>query len=163
MNVRAAITYLAPPAESFWRWSADGQALEWADGATIAFAQEVYAVLDRLAPHGLPNFGAVVMLLAASRNAWSASAHDRTLLIAYARAMSQPRGVKAGAATALAAIADRIERQTAAVIEKLDTVAKLPADVRTPVAAKAFLAEAVFEQSQQVLREADARTVVKFL
>ena len=57
---------LTAPDSSFWQWKEEGQVIAWADGQTIAFREEVLAVLRRLAPNGLPPFGAVVLLLAAT-------------------------------------------------------------------------------------------------
>jgi len=41
-----------------------GEVIAWADDTTIAFRPEILYVLQRLAPHGLPPLGAVVLLLA---------------------------------------------------------------------------------------------------
>ena len=58
------IAYLLPHADSFWRWSNDGESVVWRkDGRTIAFRKEIWAVLQRLAPHAVPPFGALVLLL----------------------------------------------------------------------------------------------------
>src|SRR5918997_2847216 len=68
-HIRAAF-YLSPTLDALWRWSDSAEVLPWPDGTTIAFRGEVEAVLGRLAPGGLPPFGAVALLLAACRDAW---------------------------------------------------------------------------------------------
>ena len=65
-----AARYLTPPDGAFWRWSDDGDVIEWSNGPTIAFRSEVAAVLARLTPHGLPAMELVVLLLAACRDTW---------------------------------------------------------------------------------------------
>ncbi|MBN1853690.1 MAG: hypothetical protein JW829_13240 [Pirellulales bacterium] len=42
----AARCYLAPPAADwFWKWGDSGKVLLWKDGQTIAFREELIAVL----------------------------------------------------------------------------------------------------------------------
>ena len=59
----------------FWHWDIESEDLAadvvvWTDGSTIAFRPEIRAVLESLAPDGLPPFDAVVLLLAACRDSW---------------------------------------------------------------------------------------------
>src|SRR4051794_36015831 len=68
---RTLLNYLLPHEQTFWRWSREAKAVEWRDGRTIAFREEVQAILHRLAPGGLPPFGAIVLLLAAMRDNWN--------------------------------------------------------------------------------------------
>ncbi len=65
-----AYSYLAAPVGAAWTWSADGKVVTWTTGEkkTIAFKQEIEAIINRLAPHGLPVFEAVVIFLAAWRD-----------------------------------------------------------------------------------------------
>ena len=70
----AARRYLAPGAVSFWRWSADRDAIEWHDGTTIAFRSELESILTNFEPRGLPPLDLIVTLLAACR----ASRHPYT-------------------------------------------------------------------------------------
>ena len=86
-----ATSYLSPSTDSLWRWSADGEVLTWSDGTTIAFRQEVEAVVERLAPHGLPPFGAVALLLGACRDGWE-QASGREGFLRYANCCL--RGIK---------------------------------------------------------------------
>ncbi|PTY04067.1 hypothetical protein DB346_04550 [Verrucomicrobia bacterium LW23] len=60
---------LPPPRfEELWSWSEDGEAIVWADGATIAFELEISVLLSEMAARGrAPRFGALVLLLAATR------------------------------------------------------------------------------------------------
>ncbi len=128
-----ARSYLTPPAFLFWRWSDGGRVVTWSDGSTIAFREEVSLVLRRLSPRGLPDFGAVVVLLAACREAWIGSAE---------RALAEVGDVFEryrlfGEGFARVWIGDMLSelRRLAAVTPKLPAAPD----------AKAVLAEAVFE------------------
>src|SRR5262245_6377434 len=70
--------YLAPGRRAFWRWSADGSAVENAAGATIAVAAEITAMLQHLADggRGLPRFDEIVAMLAVERGRWLDSLTD---------------------------------------------------------------------------------------
>src|SRR5262245_25440697 len=57
--------YFTPSNHSFWRWRDAGQVIDWCDGRTIAFREELLGVLEQLAPQGLPPLGAVLLVLAA--------------------------------------------------------------------------------------------------
>ena len=121
--------YLAPFVSSPWRWDDEGEVIVWRDGPTIAFRGEVQEVLARLAPHGLPPFHAVVLLLAACRDGWP----------------SESSRLSAG--TGLTATLERREfpEWFGHLFLQLDAVHALPADLRTTPGAKADLAEMVFE------------------
>jgi hypothetical protein len=62
--------YLRAPVNAFWRWTEDGQAIEWFDGETICFRAELERVLSGLEGRKLPPMGAVVLMMAACRPNW---------------------------------------------------------------------------------------------
>ncbi len=68
--------YCAQPIDGVWRWSDDCSVVVWdapdspaADGATLAFREEVAEVLDAF-DRGIPSIDAVVTILAACRAEW---------------------------------------------------------------------------------------------
>src|SRR5437762_1142119 len=69
-TLQAAMKYLSAPAGSFWRWADDGRVIVWTHGATVAFREEVAAVLAQLKLRGLPSLDAVLLLIAATRAYW---------------------------------------------------------------------------------------------
>jgi hypothetical protein len=140
----AILSYLTPPRGSFWTWVDNGRSIAWTAGETIAFRQEVLAVAQRLSGGGLPSFAAIVLLLAATRDGWPASSGR---LITHARDLTLPGGGDPASATGvtLRAIGHRLERDTADLIASLNRVAELAEDLRHPLAAKASLAEIIFE------------------
>lgn len=69
-ELQAAQQYLAPTQPSIWDWVEENQAIAWEDGTTITLRQELAIVLAPLVPHGLPDFSAVLFVLAACRESW---------------------------------------------------------------------------------------------
>jgi hypothetical protein len=146
-HIRAAF-YLSPTLDALWRWSADGETLVWADDRTIAFRPEVEAVLRRFAPGGLPPFGAVALLLAACREGWPES-NGRDTIAGYTRVFA---GMKVGVGDSVKLTGPqvafgRVAREIERLLEGLDAVNRLPPEVRDGTAAKAVLAETVFEDA----------------
>jgi hypothetical protein len=152
----AELRYLLPREESFWKWSDDGRTVEWADGTTIAFRAEINAVLARLAPGGLPPFGAVVLLLAATRQSWDDFEHPaREILAGYdntTRDTLMSAVVRHGAA-----------RDVDGIVDDLNSVANLPPELKQKPAARTALAEFVFSASRPVLGPAAAERVMRLL
>ncbi|TVS13105.1 MAG: hypothetical protein EA424_21830, partial [Planctomycetaceae bacterium] len=143
----AARRYLAPLPVSSWRWDEARQVVEWTDGTTIAFRQELEEILRRLAPRGLPPFQALLMLLAACHDSWcEVSEH---LLAQLGLAASVGRS----------SLPDWLPE----ILGRLDTVRALPADLRHDLTARALLAELVFEDSSRLLRPDDASQIVRGL
>jgi hypothetical protein len=63
--------YFSPPADSYWQWQEQGRVVTWSDGITICYRERLQAVLDRLAPQGLPPLGSILLLMAACRDNWA--------------------------------------------------------------------------------------------
>src|SRR5215218_10430995 len=93
-----AAFYFSPTLDALWRWSGDGEALLWADGTTIAFRAEILNVLSRIAPGGFPPFGAIALLLAATRDGWPES-QGRACIEGYTQVFG---GMKANAESSIA-------------------------------------------------------------
>ncbi len=147
-HVLAAL-YFAPPVRSFWRWNGDAQVLSWADGTTIAFRAEVDAVLRRLAGGGLPPFPALVLLLASCRDRWQVAARRSLLPIDPFLERPGQRGEPG------------IPQWLSVVLDSLETVSRLPPDLRTGAEAKALLAEVVFENGRSRGSPQDAALIVQ--
>jgi len=65
-----AKNYLRPFNNDFWRWSDDGTVIEWFNGQTIAFREEVINVLNLLEGDNFYPFGTIVLALAACQENW---------------------------------------------------------------------------------------------
>ena len=60
-----AASLLVPPKGWHWKWSPDGEAVEWEDGTTIVMREELALIIERLVPSGVPRIGPLIFLLAA--------------------------------------------------------------------------------------------------
>jgi hypothetical protein len=149
-----AIDYLRAPAHGLWRWAENGAVLVWHDGSTIAFREEIVHILERLAPNGLPSFGAIVFLLAACR-AKVPAVSDIVLI------SNTPLPASAGNDAALLFTARRqLKAQLEAALAQLVKVAQLPHELNSGMDAKSLLADAVFERAK-VERYVQARDVLR--
>jgi hypothetical protein len=140
--------YLSPTPQSFWRWSGDGDAVEWHTGKTIAFRQEIAQVLGRLAPRGLPPFAAVVLLLAACRDGWQASDDGFGTRTEFMRWLGWHRATPSS-------------EWTKTLVAGLNRVHELPTDLRAPIVAKSVLAELVFDDTRHRWSPSDAVEIVQ--
>ncbi len=142
MRTIGSSAYLRPTTRSFWSWSEDGAVLTWSDGTTIAFRQEVEAVLERLAPRGLPPFGAIVLLLGTCRDQWHRAAWR-----------------------SFAALAVHLEmrEQLRSLVETFDGVTEIRPELRATLAAKLALAEMVFEDASGRGSPDEAATILAAL
>lgn len=148
-----AIDYLQPHAMSFWRWQSQGELVEWTEGQTIAFREEVLAMCQRLAPQGLPPFGAIVMLLAAMRNNWQDLAAE-SRIIESAGGIEHVTGDPFG---------DQVRSLLGPVLGDLDRLSLLSAELRTPMQSKATIGEIVFERIENRTTPATTKMVVEML
>ena len=162
-HIRAAF-YLSPTLDSGWRWSGDGEVLTWSSGKTIAFRQEVEAVLRRLAPEGLPPFGAVALVLSACRDNWLESA-ERQAIVDHAGAFAGMGigGLGTEKVKGAQLVFRRVIREIDDLVQGLDVVAALPAHLREGVEAKALLAEVVFEQQPNRMSPDDSALIITAL
>lgn len=69
----AARLYLSPSGASFWKWSDDGEVIEWSGGGTIVFRAQLQKIIVALLPDGLPPLNSLLMLLAGCRPDWRGS------------------------------------------------------------------------------------------
>ncbi len=150
------IEYLRSPGAGLWRWTENGTVLVWHDGSTVAFREEIVAILEWLAPNGLPSFGAIVFLLAACRGKVPRVAEILTESKVQVPTDLGPK----------AALLSTARRQLAAQLEvalgELARVSRLPAELNSGLKAKCVLAEAVFEPAKGE-RFVEARAVLRGL
>jgi hypothetical protein len=139
--------YVAPLVTSLWRWDDAADAIVWTEGNTIAFRQELLPVLARLAPRGLPPMNALVWLLGACRDNWPETARN---LVSRA---------------GLAASVERCDLPDwlPQLMDQLDAVHRLPAELRTLPAAKAELAAMIFEETRRDVGPDNSSRVVRVL
>jgi len=143
------IHYAVPPLAYFWQWSDDGTAHEWADNQTLAFQEEILAILKSLAElGGIPPLGTLLLVHAAC------SDHiDQTLQRIDHFIQSHPEQLKG----------DATQKLSAAISSALLTISKLPAERRQGTRAKAELCHAIFSRNTWARQDEGARTIVEEL
>lgn len=126
-----SISYLVPPPGYLWHWAADGSAVEWEDGSTVCLWMELHALLNHLAPRGLPPLGSIILVLMA------AGKKQTTALISAREAASRLTGSDTASRTS-SSLLDRVGNV-------LETIATLPPDLTTGLSARAHLLRSLFE------------------
>ena len=136
--------YFAAEPDAFWRWSTGSEAVTTRGGTTIAFYQEVLAVLRALEPNGFPAFDAIVLFLAACRNNWPAD-----------------EGMMRDVGSCLAACPDPIDRSR--LQASLTHFHDIAGEHRITVEGKAALAVLVFNQGKPLISADQASQIVAHL
>jgi MoxR-vWA-beta-propeller ternary system protein len=135
-------SYLVPRARSFWKWSADGDAIIGPGDRTIAFRRELELVLKRQLSTGLAPLGPIVLLLAACRDSWPEifkELAESERLLAQLESVGQPRSPR------VTALANSLHKS----LENLNQVHALPGNLRTNSDAKAELVAAILESEPE--------------
>lgn len=149
----STINYAAPPPGCFWKWSVGFDAIEWRDnGSTLTLWPEVHTVLERFGTgNGLPRFGSLLLLMAACRQDWPETAPRLRTVFATLLAPETPGPdvVSNGAIDSL--------------LELMDTVHRLPRELRSGPAALCHLATAVFEGGPYSISEKESELILSDL
>ncbi len=147
-ELKIAREYLLPPPESFWEWRDQGEAITWIDGKTITFRPELALVLQHLAPMGLPPLGALLLLFAATRDSWTSPPDDLSVMAGWLSNSESAR--------------DNVNALYG-VIEELEKVRALDAELRTTPESKAILAEVVFSAPRERTTPEEAAVIVTYV
>lgn len=63
--LKTTVNYFNPTYQYFWCWAEGGEVIEWNDGETICYRDDLASILEVIAPKGLPQLGTLLLLLAA--------------------------------------------------------------------------------------------------
>ena len=132
-----ALRYLHEPTDGFWSWTDDGGAVQWFGGGTIVFTAELLAILRHQhasGARGLPPLGAIILLVAATRENWAHATTDvNKLKRNWIRILDDANATEVS--------------QYKTVLNGLDKIHALDGDVRLSLEAKQWIAEFVFSRS----------------
>lgn len=109
--------YFRPPRKAFWQWAEAGHLIEWSNGDTLCYREELTDLLRGQETVGLPRFGTVLLVLAACQDTWRDKDRIEQLMERFV-------GVERGSYD------NPIERRLDAAKRFLDMVAGLPPDLR---------------------------------
>lgn len=116
---KTAIDYFVSSPYYFWRWSENGEAVEWKDGETICYTDDLLNILRGLTDIGLPPLGTVLLLLAACQHR-----EDKINLEAHVRRLAEVSHTQFGRTFRIYPLARTMLRQ----------IGEVPADLRTGAA-----------------------------
>ncbi|MCC9607992.1 hypothetical protein LOC68_02230 [Blastopirellula sp. JC732] len=153
-DLEIAREYLLPGPNSFWRWGDKGDAIEWTQGGTIAFRPELVFVLRHLVPVGLPPRDCVLLLLAATRDNWSAAPHDAIFNSIPCEVAGEMLDLQQSSA-----LRERLFENG----RGLSKLVQLPTALRSSLEAKATLIEVVLEEFRAVTTPSEANIVLDYL
>lgn len=163
--------YYGTTSDSFWQWHEDGEAVEWRDGKLIAFSEELSYILKHMAQHGLPRFGSLLLLMAATRDHWAVDGSEAGILASMLAAGQEAdhegqqtltsRLIRKNSRTVHDSDTPAEDRLSLLqqVLQKLHSVRALDRSLRNSLEAKAALASLVFDSTELVV-DADQTTFV---
>lgn len=134
--------YLTPQVGDLWGWSESGDSVDWIDGTTIVFRQELLSVLTRLADDGLPPMDSLIWVLAATRNSFSE----------LAQSISTDPFQQASSAMWLKQLLAELQR-----------VHAFPELLRTTIEAKLEITATIFDRYPERLSREDSWRVINLL
>jgi hypothetical protein len=115
-----ATLYFNAPKGYFWRWSENAEIIEWSDGLTIAYREELTTLLKEVSASCEPKrLGAVLLVLAACRDDWK-EATRHVILYKLIKTIVENRGDEY----------EVVNKGTKEVFEFLDRINALSSDVR---------------------------------
>lgn len=68
--VQSAADYFTPPKNYYWRWAEKAEVLEWQNGVTICYRDDLLHILRNLSSNDLPRLGTILLVLAACKDDW---------------------------------------------------------------------------------------------
>ncbi len=74
------LAYFQPPDNYFWQWSENMEVLEWVDGKTICYREDLMPLLSELSIDGVPSLGTVLLIVAACKDNWTEERAGRGIL-----------------------------------------------------------------------------------
>ncbi|MFN8397376.1 MAG: hypothetical protein U0176_22325 [Bacteroidia bacterium] len=84
-----ALRYFQAPAGHFWRWSKSGEVIEFDNGLTLCFRDELQAYLNLLTSNGFPKLSSMLMVLAACKDDYQTCSLYRSGIQAIADRMKE--------------------------------------------------------------------------
>ena len=118
---RPILCYFITPHFYFWRFAERGAVVEWSNGPTICYREELQAALEAFAPTGLPPLTTVLLLLGACADDWNDSGNLGTLH-GFVRTAPAAAGESAN---------DEVPGYLSQASAFLNTLAALPRELRT--------------------------------
>lgn len=161
--LKAVVDYFRPPAQFFWRWADGGKVIEWQNGTTICFREDLIDILKDVAHDGLPSLHKILLTIAACKPEWESvrtmrgEIADMSQLVLHVEKDENDR--------------QTIQNNASKTLEFFDRVTSLPETYRTGDA-RGLLIRTLFEhekeklsfsQTQEILHEFNSGRLDKYI
>lgn len=129
--VQQVADYFSPGEDHFWKWSEDGEVVEWFSGDTICYRKDLIDVLFELRNIGLPPIDVVLLIIAGCKG----NSQIENLSVFYQEAAQS-------------------------IVKKLKIIHELPGSLRIGTA-RAHLIKEIFKNSNQLLPLNESAFIVR--
>ena len=129
--VQQVADYFSPGEDHFWKWSEDGEVVEWFSGDTICYRKDLIDVLFELRNIGLPPIDVVLLIIAGCKD----NSQIDNLSAFYQEAAQS-------------------------IVKKLKIIHELPGSLRNGIA-RAHLIKEIFKNSNQLLPLNESAFIVR--
>ncbi len=148
---RNVVNYFRPPEKYFWRWAEIGQVIEWRDGDTICYRDELMDILKELSPDGLPSLGSILLLISACREKTDTPAAQGGVTYGMLRVLDffekNPSTLKG------------LKEEMVSAIHFLQYVAALPLELRSG-SNRTWLLYNIFSKVEEKISEKTAASII---
>ena len=171
--VEKANLYFSPRAKDFWRWAEHHQVIEWSNGKTICYRNELIEILKELQPNGLAPLESILLILSACKPEWEMT--NFRYLYDHPHMMHKGRGIGSGHYPPpidtpeyfddLARIEeeyDKIREQAKPIIDFLKRIQTLPLELRSGHT-RIHLLKRIFSRYKALVTPNDATFFIKEL
>src|SRR5690242_13345422 len=73
------VRYFKPAENYFWHWTEAGYVIEWSEGDTICYREDLLNILKKLTREGWPALGSILLILSACREKADTAAADKSI------------------------------------------------------------------------------------
>ncbi|WP_153796013.1 hypothetical protein [Foetidibacter luteolus] len=121
--IKNTVQYFRCPANYFWQWAEGGEIIEWKNGATICYRDDLLQLLKKIQVKETPSLSAVLLLLSCCNDNFHASG-GRGILAGMLAGFNSGREGKYGTTKEI------LQHHLYQALKFMDIVAALPPDLR---------------------------------
>lgn len=78
--LHTVVEYFRPPQHFFWRWADEGKVIEWKDGGTICYRDDLVEILKDVAHDGVTALHPMLLVIAACKTDWKNPVYKTEML-----------------------------------------------------------------------------------
>lgn len=151
--VKHTTEYFKPPKDYFWNWGDNGEVIEWKNGSTICYRDDLVFVLDKLTSQGFPPLGAILLVIASCNDNFSSSG-GTGILTNLTQVLKNYNDI--------APDQEVLQYHLNGALKFMDVIAGLPKELRTGQQ-RIHLIREIFEPSTFVISDTPLKNIVNEL